>query len=419
MPPPLAHSADALLSVQQARELLLQLPAPELETRAVPLHDALQRVLGADLVAPFDVPAHDNSAMDGYALRAAELSPDAPTRLRVAGSGLAGHAFTGDLPPRSAVRIMTGAVLPPQCDTVVPQELCRSLDGEVEIAPGAASPGANVRRRGEDLAAGRPALHAGRLLRAADLGLAASLGVGELAVRRRLRVAFLSSGDELRSIGQRLDAGSIYDSNRHTLRAMLARLGCEPLDLGLVPDDPARIEAALRRGGEQADVIISSGGMGVGDADHLGRTLARLGDVAFRHVAMRPGRPLACGLLGGPGRRAVLIGLPGNPVAVMVTFYMLVRDMLLRFMGTQPAELPLLPVVCAQGLRKRPGRTEFQRACLQRLPDGRWQAVSTGNQGSGVLHSMSQADGLVVLHHDQGDVAAGDTVDFLPFDGLV
>lgn len=419
MPPSPPEHADTLLSVQQARDLLLRLPAPELATRMVPLHDALHRVLGADLVAPFDVPAHDNAAMDGYALRAADLRGDAPTRLRVAGTGLAGHAFSGELPPGSAVRIMTGAVLPAACDSVVPQELCRAADGRVEIPPGVVRAGTNVRRRGEDLAAGLPALRAGRLLHAADLGLAASLGVGELPVRRRLRVAFLSSGDELRSIGQRLDPGSIYDSNRHTLRAMLTRLGCEALDLGLVPDDPARIEAALLRGGEQADVIISSGGVGVGDADHLGRTLARLGDVTFRNVAMRPGRPLACGVLHRAASRPVLIGLPGNPVAVMVTFYMLVRDMLLRFMGTQPAELPLLPVLAAQALRKRPGRCEFQRARLQRLPDGRWQALSTGNQGSGVLHSMSQADGLVVLHHEQGDVAAGDTVDFLPFEGLV
>ena len=419
MSTPCPSPDDSLLSVQQARELLLRLPAPALETRVVPLHDALQRVLGADLIAPFDVPAHDNAAMDGYALRAAELRADGPTRLHVAGSGLAGHAFTAELPPRAAVRIMTGAVLPPACDTVVPQELCRAADGEVEIPPRAVPAGANVRRRGEDLCAGRAALPAGRLLRAADLGLAASLGVGELAVRRRLRVAFLSSGDELRSIGQRLDPGSIYDSNRHTLRAMLARLGCEPLDLGLVPDDPARIESALLRGAEQADVIISSGGVGVGDADHLGRTLARLGDVAFRHVAMRPGRPLACGVLRDAPRHPVLIGLPGNPVAVMVTFYMLVRDLLLRFMGAQAQPLALLPVLAAQDFRKRPGRTEFQRACLERGPDGRLQARSTGNQGSGVLHSMSQADGLVVLRHEQGDVAAGQTVDFLPFDGLV
>ena len=418
MPPPSPARPEPMLSVAQARELLLQLPVPDLDVRMVPLHKALHRVLARDLMAPFDVPAHDNAAMDGYALRSAELHATGDTTLRIAGCGLAGHAFTGDLPAGAAVRIMTGAVLPADCDTVVPQELCRTGDTDVVIPAGVVRAGANVRRRGEDLAAGRPALAGGRLLRAADLGLAASLGVGELAVRRRLRVAFLSSGDELRSIGQSLDPGSIYDSNRHTLRAMLVRLGCEPVDLGLVPDDPARIEAALLRGCEQADVVISSGGMGLGDADHLGRTLARLGDVAFRDVAMRPGRPLACGVLRCGTAHTVLVGLPGNPVAVMVTFYVLVRDLLLRLMGTQADALPRWPVLAAQPLRKRPGRTEFQRARLQRLADGRWQAVSTGNQGSGVLHSMSQADGFVVLQHERADVAAGEIVEFLPFDAL-
>ncbi len=418
MPPPSPRSDDSLLSVEQARELLRQLPAPRLDTRQVPLHEALQRVLGADVVAPFDVPAHDNAAMDGYALRGADLLEGAPARLRVVGRALAGHAFAGELPAQACVRIMTGAVLPAGCDTVVPQELCRETDGELHVAPGAVRAGDHVRRRGEDLAAGRAALHAGRVLRAADIGLAASLGIGELPVRRRLKVAFLSSGDELRSIGQPLVAGSIYDSNRHTLWALLARLGCEPLDLGLVPDDPALLEAALRRGCEQADLVISSGGVGVGDADHLGRTLSRLGDVSFRQVALRPGRPLACGLLRCERGGTVLLGLPGNPVAVMVAFYVLVREMLLRFMGASPAALPVLRVAAAQALRKRPGRTEYQRATLRRLPDGAWEARSTGNQGSGVLHSMSQADGLLVLEHDRGNVAAGELVDFLPFDGL-
>lgn len=416
--PPRPASGDAAISVEQARALLRELPAPRLDVQRVPLHDALQRVLGADLVAPFDVPAHDNAAMDGYALRAADLAAQAPARLPVVGRALAGHAFAGELPARACVRIMTGAVLPAGADTVVPQESCRESDAGLDVPPGAVRPGDHVRRRGEDLAAGRPALRAGRLLRAADLGLAASLGIGELPVRRRLRVAFLSSGDELRSLGQRLDPGCIYDSNRHTLWAMLARLGCETVDLGLVPDDPLLLEAALRRGCEQADVVIGSGGLGLGDADHLGRAMARLGEVAFRQVALRPGRPLACGTLACGGGRTVLVGLPGNPVAVMVGFYVLVRELLLRLMGTQAPAPLLLRAVAAQALRKRPGRTEFQRATLRRLADGRWEATSTGNQGSGVLHSMSQADGLLVLEHERGNVAAGELVDFLPFDAI-
>ncbi len=406
------------IPVAQARQLLAGLAAPALDPVEIGLHEGLQRVLAADLVAPFDVPPHDNAAMDGYALRSADLLAGQTTRLLLAGHALAGHSFGGRLPAGGCVRITTGAVLPADCDCVVPQEQCRVGDGAIEVDAGVVAAGSNVRRRGEDLQAGSAALRAGRLLRAADLGLAASLGIGRLPVLRRLRVGYLSSGDELRSIGQALDPGTLYDSNRHTLWAMLNRLGCEALDLGLVPDDPQRIEAALLRGSEAADVIITSGGMGMGEADHLSRTLARLGSISFCQVEMRPGRPLACGTLHHAPRPVVLVGLPGNPVAVMVAFYVLVRELLLRLMGARVAPMPTLRVRSAQPLRKRRGRTEYQRATLQRLEDGSWQARSTGNQGSGILHSMSQADGLLVLAPEQGDVAAGDWLDFLPFEAL-
>jgi molybdopterin molybdotransferase len=314
---------------------------------------------------------------------------------------------------------MTGAVMPAGCDTVVPQEFCCVEGDTVTIPQGVVRAGDNRRLRGEDLARGKAALPAGKLLRPADLGLIASLGMAEVSVRRRLRVAFFSSGDELRSVGQPLDAGCVYDSNRYTLWGMLERLGCEVIDLGVVPDNPQAVEAALRTATECADVVITSGGVSVGEADYLRSTLASMGEVVFWRIAMRPGRPLAFGQLRSDGHSAWLFGLPGNPVAVMVTFYAFVRPALLHCMGASPQPQPMLRAVSAQTLRKKPGRTEYQRGLLSPLPDGRWQVSAIGNQGSGVLSSMSQAHGLIVLHHDQTTAQAGDLVDVLLFEGLV
>ncbi|MGC8506840.1 MAG: gephyrin-like molybdotransferase Glp [Thiomonas sp.] len=410
---PNALRVDAALAVMQASVQ----PVPAVERVAV--RAALGRVLAQDIVSPIDVPAHDNSAMDGYALRGDDLAAQGDTVLAIAGRGLAGHAYAGDVAPGSALRIMTGAIMPAGCDTVVPQEFCR-VEGDTVIIPqGVVRAGDNRRLRGEDLARGKTALPAGKLLRPADLGLIASLGMAEVSVRRRLRVAFFSSGDELRSIGQPLDAGCVYDSNRYTLWGMLERLGCEVIDLGVVPDNPQALETALRTATECADVVITSGGVSVGEADYLRSTLSRMGEVVFWRIAMRPGRPLAFGQLRSDGHSAWLFGLPGNPVAVMVTFYAFVRPALLHCMGASPQPQPMLRAVSAQTLRKKPGRTEYQRGLLSPLPDGRWQVSAIGNQGSGVLSSMSQAHGLIVLHHDQSTVQAGDLVDVLLFEGLV
>ena len=406
------------LPVAQAQSAIAAALRPTSEPETIELRGALGRVLARDVIAPLDVPAHDNAGMDGYALRGDDLAASGDTVLRVVGRGLAGHAFAGDVPAGAAVRIMTGAVLPAGCDTVAPIERCQAEGDVVRIGAGLRR-GDNARARGEDLRAGGVALGAGRWLRPADIGLLASLGFPEVTVERRLRVALLSSGDELCPIGQALPAGAGYDSNRYTLGAMLQRLGCEVIDLGLVSDDPARIEAALRRGCEAADVVITSGGVSTGDADYLRRAMAALGEVAFWRIAMRPGRPMAFGRIAAGERDALLFGLPGNPVAVMITFYAFVRDALLRLMGAQAAPLPLWPVVALEALRKKPGRTEYQRARLQRLDDGRWGARITGNQGSAILHSMSEADGLLVLPDALGPVAAGATVDFLPFEGLI
>ncbi|MCD0504925.1 molybdopterin molybdotransferase MoeA, partial [Bordetella petrii] len=259
----------------------------------------------------------------------------------------------------------------------------------------------------------------GRVLRPADIGLLASLGQAEVPVLRRLRVAFFSTGDELRSIGETLDEGCVYDSNRYTLHSMLQRLGMDILDLGVVRDDPRALADAFSAAAASADAVITSGGVSVGEADHTKTVMAELGDVLFWRIAMRPGRPMAIGRIRAEHGDAILFGLPGNPVAVMVTFYALVRDALLAMAGATPQPMPLLRCSAASAIRKKPGRTEYQRAIVTPAPDGGWQAQVTGSQGSGILRSMSEANGLIVLHHDQGSVQAGQLVDVLPFEGLV
>ncbi|HET9820437.1 MAG TPA: gephyrin-like molybdotransferase Glp [Burkholderiaceae bacterium] len=412
------YDPDAM-PVAAAQDFIARLVTRVDAVESVALRAALGRVLAHDVTSTIDVPAHDNSAMDGYALRGADLMGAGDTVLRVAGTGYAGAAFAGAVPPGHCVRIMTGAVMPEGLDTVVPQEFTRAEDDAVRIPAGVVRPGDNRRLRGEDLARGQAALRAGRVIRPADLGLLASLGQAEVPVRRRLRVAFFSTGDELRSIGEPLDEGCVYDSNRYTIWGMLQRLGCEVLDLGVVRDDPAALRAAFASAAASADAVITSGGVSVGEADHTKQIMAELGDVLFWRIAMRPGRPMAIGRIAGHGREAILFGLPGNPVAVMVTFYAFVRDALLAMGGATPSPLPMLRARCTTALRKKPGRTEYQRGIVTRAADGRWEVAITGSQGSGILSSMSVANGMVVLGHGQGSVAAGDEVDVMPFDGLV
>ncbi len=423
------YDANAL-PVAQAREFIARLVPRVQAVECLAIRSALGRVLARDVVSAIDVPAHDNSAMDGYALRSADLLAGADALISVVGTGFAGANFSGAVGPGQGLRIMTGAVLPAGLDTVVPQELTHpEPDGRVRIPAGTVQAGDNRRLRGEDLACGETALQAGRILGPADLGLLASLGQAEVAVYRRLRVAFFSTGDELRSVGEPLAAGNVYDSNRYTIWAMLTRLGVEVIDLGVVRDDPAALRAAFSQAAGCADAVITSGGVSVGEADHTKQVMKALGEVLFWKIAMRPGRPMAIGRMGGAGGvagsngiahpPAMLFGLPGNPVAVMVTFYALVRDALLAMSGATPQPLPLLRAVSEAALRKKPGRTEYQRGIVSQAADGRWQVRITGAQGSGILRSMSQANGMVVLQHGQGDVAAGDLVDVMPFDGLV
>jgi molybdopterin molybdotransferase len=406
------YDPDAL-HVEKAREAIFACFAPIAGEERVATRAALGRVLAEDIVPAIDVPAHDNSAMDGYALRSADLGPEAQTTLTEIGSAFAGRKFDGVVGPGQCVRVMTGAVMPRGADTVVIQEIVRAEGGRITVPPGQKA-GQNVRLAGEDLKTGVAVLRAGRPVGAAELGLIASLGIAQVRVKRRLRVAFFSTGDELSSVGSPLEEGQVYDSNRYTLHGMLARLGVETLDLGVVRDDPAALEAALRSAAASADAIVTSGGVSVGEADFVKPLMAKLGEVLFWKIAMRPGRPMAFGKIGS----AFLFGLPGNPVAVMVTFYQFVREALLRLAGQiEDCSVPLLQVPCAAAIRKVPGRTEYQRGILFR-EGGAWKVRTTGQQGSGVLRSMAEANCFIVLEHERGPVQAGEPVQVQLFEGL-
>ncbi|WP_176058539.1 gephyrin-like molybdotransferase Glp [Paraburkholderia sp. BCC1876] len=415
------------LPVKAAQAIVRQWAAPVAAVERVALRDALDRVLAVDIVSPIAVPSHDNSAMDGYAFRRAALAGDTATvELTIVGKALAGHPYEGGVATTQCVRVMTGACMPADCDTVVPQERVeRNAEcTSIRFATHAVAPGANRRLAGEDLARGHVALRAGRVMRASDLGLLASLGIGEVNVRRRLRVAFFSTGDELRSLGESLDPGSVYDSNRYTLFAMLRRLNVDTLDLGVVRDEPAALEAALRSAAANADMVLTSGGVSVGEADFTKQLLQTFGDVAFWSLAMRPGRPLAFGRVWsgerpGLGQPALFFGLPGNPVAVMVTFYQIVREALLLMSGATPQPLPVIRATSRQAIRKRAGRTEFQRGVAVQSEQGEWHVTPTGSQSSGVLSSMSEANCFIVLDHDEGEIAQGQQVAIMPFDGLI
>ena len=395
------------LRVDKAREAIRRCLSRVKDVESVPVRQALGRVLAQDIVPDIDVPAHDNSAMDGYAVRFADL--DKP--LKEVGTALAGKPFGGKVGAGECVRIMTGAVMPQGADTVVIQEVVKK-EGERIVVPPGQKKAQNVRYAGEDLSKGKAVLHPGQLLRPAELGLIASLGIAEVQVKRRLRVAFFATGDELASIGSALKEGEVYDSNRYTLHGMLARLGVELIDMGVVRDDPAALEEAFAAASKH-DVAITTGGVSVGEADFVKQLMGKLGEVLFWKIAMRPGRPMAFGRIGD----AFLFGLPGNPVAVMVTFYQFVRPALLYMQGRDDTELPLLQVLSAENLRKVPGRTEYQRGVIFREGNS-WKVRTTGQQGSGVLRSMSEANCFIVLEHERGSVKAGEPVSVQLFEGL-
>ncbi len=397
------------LRMADANAFIAQMVQPISGTEQLPLRQCDGRVLAEDVVSAMAVPAHNNSAMDGFAFDGTALSGCTTLRLQVVGTALAGKAWIGTVGFGECLKVMTGAILPAGLDTVVPHEMT-SVDGDwVTIPADRLQLGDNRRLRGEDIQLGGIALSKGEQLKPASLGLAASLGIQALPVVRRLKVAYLSTGDEVQSPGEPLREGAVFDSNRYTVTSMLERMGCEVIELGVVRDETVALEAAFRSAAAQADVIISSGGVSVGEADFTKGMMAKLGDVAFWRIAMRPGRPFALGRIGN----TALFGLPGNPVAVMVTFLALVRPALLQMMGANPKPLPILQARSQEPMRKKAGRTEYQRGIVSTGPDGRLQVRTTGNQGSGVLSSMVQANGLIVLSHAQGNVALGDTVDVM------
>lgn len=418
------------LPAQAVNDFLDALVLPVTDREDLPLFEALGRVLAQDVISPVDVPPHDNSAMDGFAFDGQQLQGCESLALRVVGTALAGKAWQGRVGPGECVKIMTGAVMPQALDTVVPQELltatvtAKDADGTARVTfpARALRAGDNRRLCGEDLARGQAALLRGERLTPARLGLAASLGLPRVNCFRRLRVAYFSTGDEILSLGEAPREGAVYDSNRYTVFGLLSRLGCEVIDMGVVPDEPAALEAAFVEAGQRADAVITSGGVSVGEADHTKAMMRKLGDVAFWRVAMRPGRPMAVGRLASTGQGrpgAVLFGLPGNPVAVMVTFLAFVRPALQRMAGCTDSAPPLLKAHSQEKMRKKPGRTEYQRGWVSRAPDGSLQVRTTGNQGSGVLSSMAEANGLIVLHHDQASTEVGELVDVMMFDGVI
>ena len=394
------------ISVASAQDHINQSIAPLTDVIKLPLRDCLGQVLAQSIISPIDVPGHTNSAMDGYALKGEDLPQDSVKTLKIIGKAMAGLPFTGQCNTGECIRIMTGAIMPDGADSVVMQEQTELLDEtRVKIGTGHRQ-GQNVRYAGEDIAAGEAVFKVGRRITPADLGVIASFGFAEISVFRKVRVAFFSTGDELRSVGEVLAEGQIYDSNRYTLFGMLRQLDVEILDMGVVQDDPDAVRAAFEQASGMADVVITSGGVSVGEADYIKPTLRAMGSINFWKIAMKPGRPLTYGQLG----KAHFFGLPGNPVAVMVTFLQFVKPALQRLSGSEQVKSLRLNAVCLDNIRKRPGRTEYQRGVYKQLDNGSLAVELTGRQGSGILSSMSEANCLIVLNDDQGGVNSGDNV---------
>jgi len=404
-----------LLSVAEAQARILQGVAPLTDSETVPVREALDRVLAGDIISPIDVPSHTNSAMDGYAVRAADLPEAGEREFPVPGTSWAGRPWLAPIEPGQAVQIMTGGMMPPGADTVVMQEQVQREGNSVRIGSGHRC-GQNVRAAGEDVATGQQVFSAGRRLTAADIGVLASLGLADVKVFRRLKVAFFSTGDELRPVGEPLGPGEIHDSNRYTLYGMLKKLDVEIIDLGVVRDRPELIEQAFRDAAAAADAIITSGGVSVGEADFVKETLEKLGSMSFWKIAMKPGRPVTFGHI----NNAVFFGLPGNPVSVMVTYFQFVRPALLKMTGATTAPgILTLRARATSALRKRPGRFEFQRGVLEQTAPGEFSVRSAGAQGSGILRSMSEANCFILLDPDRSSVEIGEEVEVQPFLNLI
>jgi molybdopterin molybdotransferase len=405
-----------LMPVDEVERLVTARVVPVAETQVIDLANAGGRVVASDVVAALDLPPFDNAAVDGFAVHHADLTPSAETRLAIVDRVMAGQSASRALSPGEAVRIFTGAPMPHGADTVFMQEDCR-VEGGVVVVPSGLRAGANRRLAGEDIRSGSVALPAGRRLAPQHLALAAAIGVTELAVRRPVRVALFSTGDEIIEPGSPLPAAALYDANRRLLAAMLARLGAAVTDLGIVPDRPEQLAAAIGDAAQRHDLVLTSGGVSTGEADHVRSAVEKVGRLVFWRVAIKPGRPVAMGVIPGssPGAGAAFVGLPGNPVAVFVTFARVVRPLLLRLAGAMPEPLIALPVRAAFAYRKKKGRREYVRVALTRLADGGIEASKFPREGAGVITSLTETDGLAELTEDMTSIEPGATIGFLPY----
>ncbi|WOX50329.1 molybdopterin molybdotransferase MoeA [Aeromonas sp. XH] len=407
----MGFDTGALLPLDKALQGMLEQLTCCCETERLPLPQALDRILAEEISSPLSVPPFDNAAMDGYAVRLADLAAGAP--LPVAGKAFAGQPYQGEWPAGHCIRIMTGAPVPAGTEAVVMQEETQANDNGITFLTHPL-PGQNIRRRGEDLAQGARVLASGLRLSPRELPLLASLGIASVSVRRPLKVAIFSTGDELKPLGTPLRHGDIYDSNRYGVKAMLSRMGIDCLDLGIIPDDPAALRAAFLQADREADALITTGGVSVGEADFTKQLLEELGEIGFWKLAIKPGKPFAFGRL----PHAWFFGLPGNPVSAMVTFDQLVQPALARLAGQQFERPILLKATVTEPLKKSPGRLDFQRGILSAGPDG-LEVRSTGSQDSGVFSSLSRANCYIVLEQERGKVAVGETVTVEPFSGLL
>jgi len=407
------EQVSGLLSFDEARKRILAFVQPVSGTERVAVRSAQGRTLDEDIISPINVPPYANSAMDGYAVTGSDLPSNGEKKLQVIGTSFAGDPFDGKVTNGQCIRIMTGAKMPDGADTVIMQEHVTRDNDTITIGMGHSS-GQNVRHPGEDMALGDIVLSKGKLIGAAELGLLASLGIAEVSVKRNLRVAFFSTGDELRGVGEILQEGQIYDSNRYTLYGMLNHLGVELIDMGVIRDDKAAIEKAFIDASSIADVIITSGGVSVGEADYVKLTLDKLGKVDFWKIAVKPGKPLAFGKI----NNAIFLGLPGNPVSVMATFYLFALPALRQMMGQVPTPSLRYRAITKNRMKKNPGRADFQRGILF-SENGQLVVDSAGIQASHILSGMSRANCFVVLPAESSDVEAGSEVEVIPFEGLI
>ena len=409
-----------LLPVAEAENLISARVTPVSDQEMAPLCEALGRVLTADLIAPFNLPPFDNSAVDGYAVRGEDIDSAREQRLTIIDRVAAGHAAARAVKSGEAVRIFTGAPMPGGADTVFMQEDCR-IDGAHVIVPPGLSRGANRRLAGEDIRAGAVALPAGRRLSAQDIALAAALGLPAVDVRRRVRVALFSTGDEIAEPGSPLGDVALYDSNRYLLTAAVARFGAEITDLGILRDEPKALARAIAAAAINHDLVLTSGGVSTGEADYVRSAVENVGRIVFWRVAIKPGRPVAMGVIPGgeTGEAAAFVGLPGNPVAVFVTFVRVVRPLLLRLAGASPEPLVAMPARAAFSYKKRKGRREYVRVALRTGADGMIDAVKYPQDGAGVLTSLTETDGLAELDEDVTNIEPGAMVGFLPYASLL